>query len=88
VSKYRVTMITSASKTVEVEADSPEEAAAIAADEGTWASICHQCNTEFDLSDEWDVIRRPDGSPDLDGVYLDTPDDESGAEREEARGGH
>ncbi len=58
--KYYVTMTTSASTTVQVEADNPE-AAREAALEADTPTLCHQCTggyrgaPELVLGDDWDV---------------------------------
>lgn len=62
--KYVVTLVTSASAAVEVEADSPEAALA-AAREADMPSLCHQCSggrdrPELILGDEWGI---PEGEP-------------------------
>jgi hypothetical protein len=66
---YRVVLVTSASTSVEVEADSPEEAAT-AAQEGNLPSLCHQCtggyrkgSPELILGDEWGVPRGEGDGP-------------------------
>lgn len=59
--KYNVTLVTSASTTVTVEADSPEQARE-AAQEADLPTLCHQCtggyrsgSPELVLGDDWDV---------------------------------
>lgn len=47
-SKYRVTMFFTASKTVVVEAETKEEAIETAEVEESWISLCHQCAHEVD----------------------------------------
>lgn len=51
---YRIFFITTASTSVEVEADSLEEAIELAYDELP-RSLCHQCARTHEMSDEWDV---------------------------------
>jgi hypothetical protein len=68
--KYRVVLVTSASTSVDVEADSPEEAV-VAAQEGNLPGLCHQCaggyrgygNPELILGDDWDVPRGENDGP-------------------------
>ena len=50
--KYYVTVIFDASKQIEVEADSPEDAAqkAYESDE-CYVSLCHRCSHEIDMGD-------------------------------------
>ena len=50
-SNYSVSVIFDACKSVNVEADSPEEAIDIAYDEAGYASLCHQCSSEIDVGD-------------------------------------
>lgn len=46
--KYRVTMFFTASKTVEVEAETAEDAIEKAENEKSYVSLCHQCAREVD----------------------------------------
>lgn len=50
--KYRVVLSTNVTTTVVVEADSPEEAVE-KAEEETDITLCHQCNREVEIGDEW-----------------------------------
>lgn len=50
-SKYYCTVLFDASKNVEVEASTPEEAANIAEEKVGHASLCHQCSRELDVGD-------------------------------------
>lgn len=49
--KYMVCVLIDASKTIEVEAESPEEAKEKAMNEIGVPSICHQCSREVELGD-------------------------------------
>ena len=52
--KYYVTIIYSASKSVEVEAESPQEAANKAYEsEGAYVSLCYQCSRKIDIGDPY-----------------------------------
>ena len=54
--KYYVTIAYSASKSVEVEANSPQEAANKAYEsEDAYVSLCHQCSREIDIGDPYRV---------------------------------
>lgn len=62
VPKYRVMLVSSASISIEVEADSPETAADLAVD-AAYASLCHECSREVTLSGDWDAIDPDTGKP-------------------------
>ena len=52
--KYYVTVIYSASKSVEVEAESPQEAANKAYEsDKAYVSLCHQCSHNIDVGDPY-----------------------------------
>ena len=53
-SKYKVTLLYTATKQVEVEADSKEEANNKAMDEG-YVCLCHQCADEIEIDDDWNI---------------------------------
>ena len=50
-SKYSVSVIFDACKCVDVEAESPEQAANIAYDEAGYVGLCHQCSGEVEMGD-------------------------------------
>lgn len=52
-STYTVCFVSTASTTVDVEADDPDEAIDKACQE-VYVSICHQCNRNFELSGDWE----------------------------------
>lgn len=66
---YNVVVVTSASGTVQVQADSPEEAARLVGEGGgdiVFPSLCHQCagfhrEYSLELGDEWDAPVDDDG---------------------------
>lgn len=66
--KYNVVITTSANGTVEVEADSPEEAAEMVRNgDADFPILCHQCTGFFrknslELGDEWEVVVEHDGA--------------------------
>lgn len=49
--KYSVSIIFDASKCVEVNAESPEEALDLACDEAGYVSLCYQCSGEVEVGD-------------------------------------
>lgn len=49
--KYSVSIIFDASKCVEVNAESPEEALGLAYDDAGYPSLCHQCSDEVEMGD-------------------------------------
>ena len=49
--KYSVSVIFDASKCVDVEAESPEQAAGMAYDEAGYVGLCHQCSDEVEMGD-------------------------------------
>ena len=50
-SKYSVSVIFDACKCVDVEAESPEQAADMAYDEAGYVGLCHQCSGEVEMGD-------------------------------------
>ena len=56
-SKYQVSIIIAASNGIEVEADSPEEAAEIAyRHDKAFPMLCHHCAREVEIGDTYNVI--------------------------------
>lgn len=49
--KYSVSVIFDASKCVDVEAESPEQAAGMAYDEAGYVGLCHKCSGEVEMGD-------------------------------------
>jgi hypothetical protein len=61
--KWTVSLYGHASTTVEVEADTAEEAAALAEGEA-YVSLCHHCASDVEVGDQWDATfaRGEDGT--------------------------
>lgn len=53
--KYTVLLQSAAGTWVDVEADTPQEAAQ-RGEEDAHVSICHQCAGQVDVGDEWEVV--------------------------------
>lgn len=66
--KYNVVITTHANGTVEVEADSPEEAAEMVRNgDADFPTLCHQCTgysrkNSLELGDEWEVVVEKDST--------------------------
>ncbi|MEV1040493.1 hypothetical protein AB0J01_28165 [Streptomyces sp. NPDC050204] len=73
--KYRVTLSTHASTTVDIETDvtDPHQIAALAAEQAD-AVPCHHCETDFTVGDDWKPVL-VDGIPAI--TSLDQKEDQS-----------